>query len=428
MSADSLAAAINTVWTMVAAFLVFIMQAGFAMVEAGFTRAKNAGNIVLKNLMDFSVASIAYWAVGFAVMFGASAAGVLGTSGFFLGGGLDHVDPGVPLLAFVMFQTVFAGTAATIVSGAMAERTRFTAYLAFSAILSALIYPIVGHWVWGGGWLGSLGMLDFAGSTVVHSVGAWAALVGIALVGPRAGRFGPNGQVRPIPGHNLILAALGVFILWFGWFGFNAGSTLAGTDANIGRIALTTNLAAASGAATALFLSRLVNGHPGVAEALNGALAGLVAITAGCAFVSPAAAVLIGAGGGLLLLPGSRLLERLHLDDAVGAVPVHGIAGAWGTLAVGLFHEELGLFTGGGAGLLAVQALGVAAVFLFVGVTSWLAFLVCRALLGLRVSPDEEARGLDLGEHGVSAYPEFAVNNHEPASVPSPASVEAAGS
>src|SRR5690606_17097602 len=347
MSADSLAAAINTVWTMVAAFLVFIMQAGFAMVEAGFTRAKNAGNIVLKNLMDFSVASIAYWAVGFAVMFGASAAGVLGTSGFFLGGGLDHVDPGVPLLAFVMFQTVFAGTAATIVSGAMAERTRFTAYLAFSAILSALIYPIVGHWVWGGGWLGSLGMLDFAGSTVGHSVGAWAALVGIALVGPRAGRFGPNGQVRPIPGHNLILATLGVFILWFGWFGFNAGSTLAGTDANIGRIALTTNLAAASGAATALFLSRLVNGHPGVAEALNGALAGLVAITAGCAFVSPAAAVLIGAGGGLLLLPGSRLLERLHLDDAVGAVPVHGIAGAWGTLAVGLFHEELGLFTGG---------------------------------------------------------------------------------
>lgn len=408
------AVAINTIWTLLAAFLVFFMQAGFAMVEAGFTRAKNAGNIVLKNLMDFCVASIAFWAVGFAIMFGVDQLGVLGSTGFALNDTFEHLGLSIPLLAFFLWQTVFAGTAATIVSGAMAERTKFGSYLVFSALITLVIYPVVGHWIWGGGWLAQLGFLDFAGSTVVHSVGAWAALAGLLVLGPRVGRFSREGKPRAVRGHSITLAALGVFILWFGWFGFNPGSTLAGTDVNIARIAVTTNLAAAAGALAALFLTYAQTGKFSVEMAMNGTLVGLVAITAPCAYVSPAAAIVIGAVGGLLVVPGTALLERLKIDDAVGAIPVHGIGGVWGTLAVGLFHEELGLFAGSGTHLLGVQALGAAAVLVYAVVGSYIIFRVIKAVMGLRVSRDEEVRGLDHGEHGVAAYPDFAHPIPEP--------------
>lgn len=348
------------------------------MVETGFTRAKNASNIMMKNLMDFSIGSIAYWAFGFAVMFGADRAGFLGSSGFFLIKGNPVTAEGLWELAFWMFQVVFAATAATIVSGAMAERTKFIAYIIYSFFISAMIYPIVGHWIWGGGWLGNLGMIDFAGSTVVHSVGGWAGLMGAVLLGPRMGKYITiNGKksVKAIPGHNIPIAALGVFILWFGWFGFNAGSTTAGTNLSIATIAVTTNLSAAAGAIGAMFYSWVRFGKPDPSMSLNGALAGLVAITAGCVLVSPASSVIIGFIAGVLVVLSVQFFDKiLHVDDPVGAVSVHGVCGAFGTLAVGLFAQAPyadaaglgpvnGLFFGGGTGLLCIQALGVASTF-----------------------------------------------------------------
>jgi Amt family ammonium transporter len=421
--AESIAIAIDTVWTLVAAFLVFFMQAGFAMVEAGFTRAKNAGNIIMKNLMDFSAGSIAYWATGFAIMFGVAAGGGLfGASGFFLSGGDPATGEGLWTLAFWLFQVVFAATAATIVSGAMAERTKFTSYLVYSVIISALIYPIVGKWAWGSlllgnagaGWLESLGFSDFAGSTVVHSTGGWAALMGAIVLGPRAGKYakGPDGktQARAIPGHNIPIAALGVFILWFGWFGFNAGSTTAGTDLSIGLIAVNTNLAAAGGAVAAMFVSWILHSKPDPSFALNGALAGLVGITAGCASVTPGASILIGLIAGVVVVLAVEFIDKvLHIDDPVGAVSVHGVCGAWGTLAVGLFAVEGGLFTGGGFGLLGVQLLGVVAVFAWVSVTALIMFSLLKATVGLRVTAEEELRGLDIGEHGMESYSGFQI-------------------
>jgi Amt family ammonium transporter len=365
------AVSIDTVWTLIAAFLVFFMQAGFAMVEAGFTRAKNATNILMKNLMDFSFGAVAYWAFGFAIMFGADRGGFLGTSGFFLAGGDPSTAEGLWELAFWMFQVVFAATAATIVSGAMAERTKFVAYICYSFVISAVVYPIVGHWIWGGGWLGARGMVDFAGSTVVHSVGGWAGLIGAILLGPRTGKYiraGGRRAVKAIPGHNIPLAALGVFILWFGWFGFNAGSTTAGTNLSIATIAVTTTLAAGGGTIGAMFFSWARFGKPDPSMSLNGALAGLVAITAGCAVVSPGSAILIGLIAGVLVVLSVGFFDKiLKVDDPVGAVSVHGVCGAFGTLAVGLFAqpqygsaagvgEVTGLFFGGGAGLLGVQA------------------------------------------------------------------------
>lgn len=418
MTPESLVQAINTVWTLVAAFLVFFMQAGFAMVEAGFTRAKNAGNIVLKNLMDFAAATVAYWLVGFAFMFGASASGLIGTTGFFVPNSMPSIAwTGLGTQAFWLFQVVFAGTAATIVSGAMAERTKFASYLLFSFLMAAIVYPIVGHWVWGGGWLAGLAtpMKDFAGSTVVHGVGAWAALAGCLLLGPRIGRFAgsphpANGSNGGLQGHSLTLAALGVFILWFGWFGFNPGSTLgAAGDLTelIARVAVNTNLAAATGALAALFLAKLHTGKFSVGSALNGALAGLVAITAGCAFVDNLGAIIIGMIGGVAMYAGTLLLEALKIDDAVGAIPVHGFAGVAGTLAVGLFDVETGLLYGGGIGQLVSQTIGVVAVFAWTFGVSYMAFAAIKALMGLRVSPEEEQRGLDYHEHGVVAYPDF---------------------
>jgi len=332
---------INIVWTCIAAFLVFFMQPGFAMVECGFTRAKNAVNILMKNLMDFSVGTIVFFFVGFGLMFGVSN-GVFGTSLFWLGG----VEPGADWSwTFLIFQTVFAATAATIVSGAMAERTKFVSYLLYSVFITLIIYPIFGKWAWGSlllgdagaGWLENLGFLDFAGSSVVHSVGGWLGLAGAIMLGPRIGKYGPNGTVKAITGHNIPLAALGVFILWFGWFGFNPGSTTTG-DGSIGYIAVTTNIAAAGGAIAAMFTAWLIMKKPDASMALNGALAGLVAITAPCDGVSPMGALTIGIIGGILVVLSVMFIDKvLKVDDPVGAVSVHGVCGLWGTLSCGLF-------------------------------------------------------------------------------------------
>jgi len=406
---DSLTVAIDTVWTMVAASLVFFMQPGFAMLEAGLTRAKNAANILLKNLMDFVVASLAFCLMGFSVMFGADQAGIIGWSGFGASPEIyTHLGLTIPFFAFFWFQTTFAGTTATIVAGAMAERTRFIAYLLFSTLITLLIYPVTGHWIWGGGWLGDMGFIDFAGSTAVHSVGAWASLAGLLVLGPRVGRFGRDGRPRKIAGHNLVLAGLGAFILWFGWFGFNPGSTLGAVDVEIGRIAVTTNLGAAAGALAALLITYVRTHTWDVEMALNGVLAGLVGITASTAFVTPGAAILIGGVAGALLGPAQEVLERLKIDDAVGAIPVHGVAGIWGTLAVGLFHETQGLLYGGGLRLLGVQALGIIAVGLYAFSGCYLLFRVLKATVGLRVSRQEELEGLDM-EHRIQAYPDFHV-------------------
>ncbi len=393
------------VWTLVAAFLVFFMQAGFAMVEAGFTRAKNAVNIIMKNLMDFSIGSLAYWAVGFGLMFGISKTGWFGTSGFFLSDFTRDGDPWT--LAFWMFQVVFAATAVTIVSGAMAERTKFSGYLVYSVIISALIYPVYGSWAWGSlykgaGWLENLGFIDFAGSTVVHSIGGWAALSGAIVLGPRIGKYGPDGRVNAIPGHNIPLAALGVFILWFGWYGFNPGSTTAAIS-DIAGIAVNTTLSAAAGTVGALITSWLMFRKPEASMTLNGALAGLVGITAGCANVSPASSVLIGLIAGPLVVLSVVFIDKvLKVDDPVGAISVHGVCGAWGTLAAGLFN------TGGTSlKIIGVQLLGIAAAFVWAFGASFIIFKLVNAVIGLRASEKEEMEGLDIGEHGNEAYPDF---------------------
>ncbi len=421
--ADSNALAIDTVWILFAAVLVFLMQAGFAMLETGLTRAKNAANILMKNLMDFSIGSLVFWAIGYALMFGASKAGLFGFSGFFLGG-TSAADAGgadtASTFAFWLFQAMFAATAATIVSGSMAERTRFPAYMVYSVFVTALIYPIVGHWIWGGGWLSNLGpgFADFAGSTVVHSTGGWLGLVGAMVLGPRIGKYVKNGAgltARAIPGHSLPLASLGVFILWFGWFGFNAGSTVAGTDLSIALIALNTNVAAAAGAVGALFTAWIWFRKPDPTFALNGAIAGLVSITAGCAYVAPAMAVLIGLLGGVLVVLSVELLDKVcKIDDPIGAVSAHGVCGAWGTLAVGLFANEAiggvsGLFFGGGLAQLGVQFVGVVAVFAWTMAAGFVLFSVIKAVMGLRVSREDELRGLDIGEHGAEAYSGFQI-------------------
>jgi len=395
------------VWTLVAAALVFFMQAGFAMVETGFTRAKNAINILMKNLMDFSVGSLGFWAVGFGLMFGATSTGWFGTSGFFLS---DYVPGGDPwVLAFWMFQVVFCATAATIVSGAMAERTKFSSYLLYSLIVSTVIYPIFGSWAWGGlynggGWLEGLGFIDFAGSTVVHSVGGWIGLAGAVVLGPRLGKYSADGQARAIPGHNPPLAALGVFILWLGWFGFNPGSTTA-ANKEISWIFVNTNLAAATGSVLAMIVSWLKFGKPEISMSLNGALAGLVAITAPCYNVTPASAVIIGAVAGVLVVLSVLFFERLRIDDPVGAVSVHGVCGAWGTLAAGLFNVE-----GFSLSVVGVQILGIVTCFIWAFGLGFIMFKIIDKTVGLRVSPEEESDGLDFSEHGGSAYPDFQVS------------------
>jgi len=396
-------------WTLVAAVLVFFMQAGFAMVEAGFTRAKNAINIMMKNLMDFSMGSIAYWAIGFGIMFGASKTGFFGTTGFFLSDFEMDGDPWV--LAFWMFQVVFAATAATIVSGAMAERTKFTGYLLYSVVITGLIYPIFGSWAWGSlfngsGWLEGLGFIDFAGSTVVHSVGGWAALAGAMVLGPRLGKYSKTGAVKPILGHNIPLAALGVFILWVGWFGFNPGSTTAASK-DIAMIFVNTNLAAAAGAIMAMAVSWFKFGKPEVGMSLNGALAGLVGITAGCANVTPSSAITIGFVAGVLVVFSVMFFDRIRIDDPVGAISVHGVCGAWGTLGAGIFNAN-----GMTLKILGVQVIGILACFVWTFTAAYILFRLIDMTIGLRVSREEELEGLDATEHGGNAYPDFTTINH----------------
>ena len=407
---EELQSNINIVWTCIAAFLVFFMQAGFAMVEAGFTRAKNAVNILMKNLMDFSVGTIAFFLIGFGLMFGKTN-GLFGTTLF----GLSGVEPGADWnWTFLIFQTVFAATAATIVSGAMAERTKFVGYLVYSFFITLFIYPIFGSWAWGGlldgnGWLEKLGFLDFAGSTVVHSIGGWLALAGAIVLGPRIGKYGPDKKPKAILGHNIPLAALGVFILWFGWFGFNPGSTTSG-DGSIGYIAVTTNLSAAAGAIVAMIVSWVVMKKPDASMALNGALAGLVSITAPCDGVTPIGAILIGIVGGALVVFAVLFIDRvLKVDDPVGAVSVHGVCGAWGTLAAGLFNMESGLFYGGGFKQLGVQILGAGAAFVWAFGLGLILFYTISKTIGLRVTHEEEMKGLDIGEHGMEAYSGFQI-------------------
>ncbi len=405
----SLVSAVDTVWVLFATALVFLMQAGFAMVEAGFTRAKNAGNIIMKNLMDFSIGAVVYWIIGYSLMFGQSN-GFVGAIDLFVANASSS-DPN--MFTFLMFQTVFAATAATIVSGAMAERTKFVSYCLYSLIISAIVYPISGGWVWNAdGWLFQMGYIDFAGSTVVHMVGGVAGLVGAIILGPRIGKYGKDKKPRAILGHSITLGALGVFLLWFGWFGFNPGSTLSATGDNttaIGSIFMTTNLAAAAAACTTMLFTWFRYKKPDVSMTLNGALAGLVAITAGCASVNPFGALMIGIIAGFAVVFGVELLDKvLKIDDPVGAVAVHGICGALGTLLVGFFATDGGVFYGGGWSLLGVQATGVAAIAAWVAVTMTIVFLVIKHTVGLRVSAAEEIRGLDIEEHGLaSAYADF---------------------
>ena len=408
LALTDIANAVDNVWVLVAAFLVFFMQAGFAMVETGFTRAKNAGNIIMKNLMDFSIGSIFFWLFGFAIMFGQSSGGLFGTTGFFFQVGKLGLDLNIPIPSFLLFQTVFAATAATIVSGAMAERTKFVSYCVYSAVISLVIYPVVGHWIWGGGWLGNQGMIDFAGSTVVHSVGGWAAMIGAALLGPRIGKYDENKKPKVIPGHSLTLGALGVFILWFGWFGFNPGSSLSGMDGSIGLIAVNTNLAAAAGAILAMALTWIRYGKPDVSMTLNGALAGLVAITAGCASVDTFGAAMIGLLAGITVVFSVEFFDKVaKIDDPVGAVPVHCFGGVVGTLLVGVFATDGGLIATGSFDLLAVQAVGVIAYAIWTLVLAFGLFQLLKHTIGLRVSKEEEIMGLDLGEHGTEGYADF---------------------
>jgi Amt family ammonium transporter len=405
---------LDTVWVLIAAFLVFFMQAGFGMVEAGFIRAKNTCNILTKNFLDFCMASLAFFLIGYGLMFG-DGNGFSGTGGWCLLG-LDGTVNTIPLHAFWLFQAAFCGAAATIVAGGMAERMKFVGYLIYSFIISALIYPIVGHWIWGGGWLATMGFADFAGSTVVHTVGGFAALVGTSILKPREGKYSIDGKPNVLAGHSIPLASLGVFILWFGWFGFNAGSTLGVTDGSvIGRVAINTSLAAALGGIAAMVTVWKRFGKPDLSMAMNGALAGLVAITAPCAYVEPWAAIVIGATAGYIVVRGVELLDKLQIDDPVGAVPVHGMCGVWGTLCVGIFgRKALGLANngfvyGGNPMQLGIQMVGSVTAVAFVIVAMAIVFKLIDLTVGLRVSREEELRGLDIGEHGMEAYGGFQI-------------------
>jgi len=385
-------ASVDAFWLIFAGVLVMFMQAGFALVEAGFTRAKNAGNIIMKNFMDFSVGAIVYWAFGFALAYGGSTLG-----GFIAFGDVWFFnDPSRAGEWF--FQVVFAATAATIISGAVAGRVKFSAYLIYTPFITGLIYPIVTHWVWGGGWLAERGFFDFAGSGVVHMLGGVAALAGVIVVGPRIGKYGKDGKPRAIPGHSVTLGALGVFILWFGWYGFNAGSTLAAVGQDIAFPVVTTTLAAAAGALGAMIAAWIIVGKPDVGFTLNGALAGLVGITAGTASISFGLSVLTGLIAGVIMVFSVILLERVGIDDPVGAISVHGVAGFWGVLAVALFSSDASIGT---------QLLGAAAIAGWAFVASFIVFKLIDVTVGMRVSSAEEQEGLDRSEHGSAAYPEF---------------------
>ena len=417
-TAEGVKATLDNVWILVAAVLVIFMQAGFALVEAGLTRAKNVANIFMKNLMDFCVGALLFFSVGYAIAYGGSFTGAgkfLGGDGWFLAGDGVFTYGTLDKFVFFTFQVAFAATAATIVSGAMAERTQFRSYVIYSAVISAVIYPVVVRWQWGGGWLFQGGINhtpfhDFAGSAVVHMVGGVMAFVGARALGPRIGKFGPDGKPRAIPGHNISYAILGCFILLVGWYGFNPGSYLE-ADSVIGTIAVTTTLAGAAGAVTAMLVTWFKYGKPDVGMAGNGLLAGLVGITAGCFVINPVGSIIVGSMAGVIVVYGVALVDRLGVDDPVGAVAVHGVCGAFGTIAVGLFAAkdiegvvQQGLLWGGGVGQLVAQLVGVLAIALWVAVAASILFLVLKKTVGLRVSEQEELEGLDVHEHGSAGY------------------------
>jgi Amt family ammonium transporter len=412
--------ALDTLWVVITACLVFFMNAGFALLESGLCQAKNAVNILAKNFIVFAVSSIAFWVIGFGLMFG-NGNSFVGLSGFLLSGADNSPAladayqgvfaslnwTGVPLAAKFFFQLVFAGTAATIVSGAVAERVKFLSFILFSFFLVAVIYPVGGHWAWGGGWLGTAGFKDFAGSTVVHSIGGWAALTGVIILGPRIGKYGKDGRVNPIPGHNMGFATLGTLILWLGWFGFNPGSTMAADVNAIATVALNTNMAAAAGCLAATAVAWIALGKPDLSMILNGTLAGLVAITAPCAFVGTLSSVIIGTLAGVLVVGAVIFFDKVRLDDPVGALSVHLVNGVFGTLAVGLFATDGGLFSGGGLALTLTQLKGILAVGAFTAASTAVIWYLLKVTIGIRVSPEEEREGLDTGEHGMEAYPGF---------------------
>lgn len=421
--------AADTLWVMVAGMLVFFMNLGFGLVESGFARAKNTVNILSKNFIVFAAASIAFWVIGWGLMFGEGNS-FMGLKGLWFLGGADNSPASgdayagvygsiswatVPLLAKFFFQLVFAGTAATIVSGAVAERIKYSSFVVFSFILVAFMYPITGHWIWGGGWLASAGFWDFAGSTVVHSVGGWAALAGVLVLGPRFGKFSKDGKANAIPGHNLTSGFMGALVLWLGWFGFNPGSTMAAVPGDIARIAVTTNTAAAAALLTSTLTSWIFLGKPDLGMSINGCLAGLVAITAPCAWVSVPSSFIIGAIAGVIVVFAVIMFDKMKIDDPVGALSVHLVCGIFGTICVGLFSQDQfianttgnGLLFGGGTTLLFAQFKGIAAVAAFTFVISYVAFFAIKMTLGLRVKLEEEIEGLDIGEHGQVAYPEF---------------------
>ena len=418
-TADEVKIILDNIWIVIAAVLVIFMNAGFGMLETGFCRQKNAVNILTKNLIVFALATVSFWALGFALAFG-EGNGFFGLSGFFLAGS----DPSVPAYGtlttpvFFLFQAAFAGTAATIVSGAVAERVKFSSFIIFSVLLTAICYPITAHWVWGGGWLGDLsGMLgenaagdayafsDFAGSTVVHSVGGWAALMGAIFLGPRIGKY-QNGSVNAIPGHNMGIATLGCLILWIGWFGFNPGSELAASLA-VPQIALVTNLAAAAGGIAATFTAWALSGKPDLSMVINGILAGLVGITAGCGGIGYWGAIIVGLIAGALVVFSVGFFDSIKVDDPVGATSVHLVCGIWGTLAVGLFDGTNGLFAGGGIQQLIAQIIGIVAIGLFTVVVTSVLWIIVKSIIGIRVTSEEELKGLDIGEHGMEAYSGF---------------------
>lgn len=423
--------AVDTMWVLITAMLVFFMNLGFATVETGFTRAKNAVNILSKNFIVFAVSSLAFFVFGWGLMFG-NGNPLVGLQGLFMLSGADNSPAAgaayqgaysaiswatVPLLAKFFFQLVFAGTAATIVSGAVAERIKYSSFIVFSFLMVGIIYPIVGHWIWGGGWLATSGFWDFAGSTVVHSVGGWAALAGALVLGSRIGKFKEDGSPNAIPGHNMGLATIGAFVLWLGWFGFNPGSTMAADVNAISRIVITTNMAAAAGILTSTITSWLLSKKPDLGMTINGCLAGLVAVTAPCAYISPVSSIIIGALAGIFVVLAVMMFDRIRIDDPVGALSVHLVNGVFGTIAVGLFAQDMfmpgttgnGLFFGGGTKLLMSQLTGVVTVGGFTFLMALGIWLAIKAVMGLRVSRDEEIKGLDIGEHGMEAYSGFQI-------------------
>ncbi|HAP36067.1 MAG TPA: ammonia permease [Bacteroidetes bacterium] len=419
---------VDTLWVLITGMLVFFMNLGFALVESGFARSKNTVNILSKNFIVFAISSLAFWAIGWGLMFG-NGTGLIGLEGLFGIHGADNSPATgdaysgvysamswatVPLLAKFFFQLVFAGTAATIVSGAVAERIKYISFIVFSFVLVAVMYPVTGHWIWGGGWLASMGFWDFAGSTVVHSVGGWAALAGVLVLGPRIGKF-KDGKVNPIPGHNMTSAVTGALVLWLGWFGFNPGSTMAADPEAISRIIITTNSAGIAGILTSTIVAWVVLGKPDLSMTINGLLAGLVAVTASCAYISVESSLIIGAIAGIIVVFAVIGFDKLKIDDPVGALAVHLANGVFGTICVGLFAQDQfipnttgnGLFFGGGTTLLVSQLTGIAAVGTFTFVVSYIVWYLIKITMGIRVSEKEEYEGLDIGEHGMEAYPDF---------------------